>query len=58
MVDVIIPTYNRAHVLGQAVRSVLNQAYQNFELIVIRDGPTDGRVQRLGYSQTRYGGEP
>lgn len=58
MVSVMIPTYNRAHVLGRAVRSVLNQAYQDFELVVIRDGPTDGRVQRLGYFQTRYGGEP
>ena len=35
-VSVIIPTYNRAHLVGWAVQSVLDQTYQDFELIIQR----------------------
>ncbi|MBU4022806.1 glycosyltransferase family 2 protein, partial [Patescibacteria group bacterium] len=40
-VSVVIPTYKRSHLIGRAVKSVLNQAYQNFEIIIIDDSPDD-----------------
>ncbi len=44
-VSVIISTYNRAVMLKQAIDSVLNQSYKDFELIVVDDGSTDETPQ-------------
>ena len=41
LISVIIPTYNRAHVIKRSVQSVLNQTYKNLELIIVDDGSTD-----------------
>jgi glycosyltransferase involved in cell wall biosynthesis len=40
-ISVIMPVYNSEHTLDQAVTSVLNQSFSDFELILIDDGSTD-----------------
>jgi glycosyltransferase involved in cell wall biosynthesis len=45
LVSVIIPTFNRAYCLAESIRSVLDQSFTDFELIVVDDGSTDRTVQ-------------
>ena len=41
MISIIIPTYNRATFLARAVKSIINQTYQDVEIIIIDDGSQD-----------------
>ena len=47
LVSVIIPTFNRAAMVVEALDSVLNQSYQSLEVIVVDDGSTDDTSARL-----------
>ena len=47
LVSVVIPTYNRADFVEQAIQSVLDQTYSNFEVLVIDDGSTDNSAELI-----------
>lgn len=56
-VSVVIPTYNRAHLLKRSVGSVLAQSYKNFEIIIVDDFSTDDTqqvVMSMQDSRIRY----
>ncbi len=42
LVSVVMPAYNRAHLIGKSVSSVLEQTLCDFELVVLDDGSSDG----------------
>jgi glycosyltransferase involved in cell wall biosynthesis len=56
-VSVLIPTYNRAYIIRDALQSALAQTYPDFEIIVVDDGSTDNTadvVNSLGDRRIRY----
>ncbi|PWT74664.1 MAG: glycosyltransferase family 2 protein [Bacteroidetes bacterium] len=56
LVTVIMPTYNRVDKIGNAIKSVLKQTYQNTQVIVVDDGSTDGTESfiRTNYPDVDY----
>lgn len=46
-VSIIIPTYNRANVITDSINSILNQTYDEYELLIIDDGSTDNTEELI-----------
>lgn len=42
MVSVLLPVYNAGTYLQESVKSILNQTFTSFELLILDDGSTDG----------------
>ena len=47
LVTVIIPVYNHENFVQIAIKSIINQTYQNIQLIVIDDGSKDSSYQKV-----------
>lgn len=56
-ISVIMPTYNHARYVEEAIRSVLAQTYGDFELLIVDDGSTDGTpdvIRRIDDPRIRF----
>lgn len=61
LVSIIMPTFNRMHTISRAIRSVYDQLYKNWELIVVDDGSTDDTksvIKQYKDTRIRYQGLP
>ena len=47
MFSIIIPLYNKQESVTASVQSILDQTFQEFEIVIINDGSTDASVERL-----------
>jgi glycosyltransferase involved in cell wall biosynthesis len=57
LVSIIIPVYNRGHLIGETLDSILSQAYKNWECIIIDDGSMDETktvVTEYCYKDSRF----
>ena len=53
-VSVIMSTYNSINTLDTAIESIMNQTYQNLELLIMDDCSVDGSYEKINYFRERY----
>ena len=54
MISVVLPSYNRAHILPRAIESILGKTYKDIELIIVDDGSSDNTAEVVGrFSDSR-----
>ena len=47
MVSVVLPVYNSERYIQKTIESILNQTFEDFELLIIDDCPTDNTILRI-----------
>ena len=53
-ISVIMPVYNTGEYLGEAIQSILDQTFRDFELIIINDGSSDNSLKIIkSFKDTR-----
>ena len=57
LVSVIVPVYNREHLVDKTLDSILYQSYGHVEIVAINDGSTDGSLSVLSAYAQRYPGK-
>lgn len=53
-ISVIVPVYNTEKYLKKCIDSILNQSFEEFEIIIINDGSTDGSLAIIEEYQAKY----
>lgn len=54
MISVVVPLYNKEKQIAHTLQSVFNQTFQDFEIVIVDDGSTDGSVAEVEkYSDSR-----
>ena len=46
-ISVVIPSYNHEKYIAEAIQSVLDQTYQDFEIVITDDGSSDNSVKLI-----------
>ncbi len=57
VITVLLPTYNSAEIIGRSIRSILQQTFSEFELLIVDDGSTDATadvIRRFRDRRIRY----
>lgn len=47
LVSIVVPSYNHSEYIEDTINSIINQDYENIELIIIDDGSTDSSVEKV-----------
>lgn len=47
MISIVIPLYNKEKQIANTLQTVLNQTFQNFEIVIVNDGSTDNSVEEV-----------
>lgn len=61
IISVVIPLYNKEKTIVKTLQTVLNQSFQDFEIVIVNDGSTDGsaaEVSRIHDSRIRLINQP
>lgn len=53
-VSIVMPTYNRGYVISDAIDSIIEQSYKDWELIIVDDGSTDDTATLVAKYQKKY----
>ena len=53
-VTVIVPVYNSEEYIGRCLQSILNQTYNNFEILVVNDGSKDNSLKIIKEYENKY----